>query len=75
VSPVIELAKVPEAVPSVVLLSDMVGSVFVLQQIPLVVIVAPPLDVMVPPEVADVAVMALTIAVVRTGSDTATVVN
>jgi len=52
VNPVIELVNVPLVVPSVVLLSDMVGVAVVLQQIPDAVIVDPPLDVIVPPALA-----------------------
>ena len=44
--------KVPLVVPSVVLLSDIVGVAVVLQQIPDTVIVDPPLDVIVPPALA-----------------------
>jgi hypothetical protein len=52
VNPVIELVNVPLVVPSVVLLSDMVGVAVVLQQIPETVIAEPPLDVIVPPALA-----------------------
>ena len=49
VSPVIELVKLPVPVLSVVLLSDVVGLVDVLQHTPRVVTVAPPSDVTFPP--------------------------
>ena len=46
--------KLPEAVVPVVFESDTVGGLFVLlQQIPLAVIAAPPLAVIVPPDVAE----------------------
>jgi hypothetical protein len=52
VNPVIELVNVPLVVPSVVLVSEVVGVAVVLQQIPDAVMTDPPLDVIVPPELA-----------------------
>ena len=57
VSPVKALVKIPILVPSVVLLSPIVGEVFVLQQTPREVTVAPPSLVIFPPLVAVVVVM------------------
>ena len=68
VNPVIELVKVPLVVPSVVLLSDMVGVAVVLQQIPETVIAEPPLDVIVPPVLAAYFVIPDTAEVVSVGA-------
>jgi hypothetical protein len=69
-----EPLNVPEVVPSVVLLSEVVGVAVVLQQIPDTVITDPPLEVMVPPEVAAYLVILLAAVVVRVGA-TASVVK
>jgi len=60
----------PVPVPSVVLLSEVVGLTEVLQQIPRAVTLAPPLEVTFPPpdavvEVIDVIVAVVTVGVVR----------
>ena len=60
--------KVPLVVPSVVLLSDMVGVAVVLQQIPEAVIADPPLELIVPPEVATYFVTLLAVVVVKVGA-------
>ena len=52
VSPVILDAKVPVPLPSLVLLSEMVGFGLRLQQTPRLVIDVPPSEAMVPPETA-----------------------
>ncbi len=58
VNPVIELVKVPDEVPSVVLvISAMVGFRFISQTNPLDVIVTPPSEVIVPPLMAVVVVI------------------
>ena len=49
INPVIELVKLPVPVPSVVLLSETVGSADVLQHTPLAVTEPPPSDVTFPP--------------------------
>ncbi len=64
----IELVNVPLVVPSVVLLSDMVGVAVVLQQIPEAVIADPPFDVIVPPALAAYFVILLTAVVVKVGA-------
>jgi hypothetical protein len=69
-----EPLNVPEVVPSVVLLSEVVGVAAVLQQIPDTVITDPPLEVMVPPEVAPYLVILLAAVVVSVGA-TASVVK
>ena len=69
-----EPLNVPEVVPSVVLLSAVVGVAVVLQQIPDAVITYPPLEVMVPPEVAAYLVILLAAVVVSVGA-TASVVK
>ena len=51
-SPDIVLVNMPDPVPSMVLLSDKVGSSEVLQHIPLSVTAAPPLSAMFPPDFA-----------------------
>jgi hypothetical protein len=65
---VIVLVNVPLVVPSVVLLSDMVGVAVVLQQIPDTVIVDPPLEVIVPPALAAYFVILDTAEVVSDGA-------
>ena len=75
VNPVRELGKLPVVVPSVVWESVTRGKDVVAQHIPLTVIVAPPLDVIVPPEIADVKVIEVTTVVVRTGTNIEAVVN
>jgi hypothetical protein len=67
-NPVIELVNVPDVVPSVVLLFAIVGVADVLQQIPDAVIVEPPLDVMVPPELAEFCVILLAAMVLIIGA-------
>jgi hypothetical protein len=69
VNPVRELTKIPEVVPSVVLELFIVGFVVVAQQIPLDVIAPPPLEVMFPPETADVWDIEVITEVVTVGSD------
>jgi hypothetical protein len=64
-----EPLNVPEVVPSVVLLSEIVGVVLVLlQQIPDAEIAEPPLDVIIPPEVAAYFVTLLAAVVVIEGA-------
>ena len=60
--------KLPVPLPAVVLLSAMVGSCEVLQQIPLAVTADPPSKVMVPPPEAEVPVSAVMGRVVRDGT-------
>ena len=70
------LVKAPVPVPSTVLVDNaIVGFAVVLQQIPLTVMVAPLSDVMFPPLVAVVAVMADAAVVVSVGMVAAFVVN
>jgi hypothetical protein len=69
-----EPLNVPEVVPSVVLLSAVVGVAEVLQQIPDTVITDPPLEAIVPPEVAAYLVILLAAVVLSVGA-TASVVN
>ena len=68
VNPVIELVNVPLVVPSVVLVSEVVGVAVVLQQIPDAVITDPPLDEIVPPELAAYLVILLGVDVVKVGA-------
>jgi hypothetical protein len=63
-----ELVKLPEPVPSVVLLSDVVGFWLLLQHTPREVIVAPPSLVIFPPLLAEVEVTDVGSVVVKTGS-------
>ena len=68
VNPVILLVNVPVPVPSTVLVVNaVVGLTLVLQQIPLAVMVAPPSEVMFPPDVAVVLVRFVGVIVVRIG--------
>ena len=68
VNPVMLLVNVPVPVPSTVLVVNaIVGLALVLQQIPLAVMVAPPSEVMFPPDVAVVVVMLLIVFVVTVG--------
>jgi hypothetical protein len=69
-----EPLNVPEVVPSVVLLSEVVGVAEVLQQIPDTVTADPPLEVIVPPPVAAYLVILLAAVVLSVGS-TASVVK
>jgi hypothetical protein len=69
-----EPLNVPEVVPSVVLLSEVVGVAVVLQQIPDTVITDPPFEVIVPPEVAPYLVILLAAVVLSVGA-TASVVK
>jgi hypothetical protein len=64
---VIELVNEPVPLPSVVLLSAVVGLAEVLQQTPLTVTVAPPSEVTLPPPDAVVEVMEEIVAVVTVG--------
>ena len=61
------LVKDPPPAPLVVRLLDIVGLALVLQQTPFAVIVPSPVDVTLPPQVAVVAVMLETAAVVTVG--------
>jgi hypothetical protein len=63
-----ELVNVPLVVPSVVLLSDMVGVEVVLQHIPDAVIAEPPFDMIVPPVFAAYFVTLLAAVVVKVGA-------
>ena len=63
-----ELVKSPAPAPSMDLMSATVGVMFVLQQTPRAVTVAPPSDEIVPPHSAVVSVIALSEAVVNTGT-------
>jgi dihydroxyacid dehydratase/phosphogluconate dehydratase len=61
-----ELVNVPEVVPSVVLLFDVVGVVVVPQQIPEIVTGVPPFDKIVPPALAayfDIPLAAIVVSV------------
>ena len=64
----IALVNIPLVVPSVVLLSDMVGVAVVLQQIPEAVIADPPLELIVPPALAAYFVTLLAVVVVKVGA-------
>jgi len=66
-NPVPELVKLPEPVPSVVLLLEIVGPDEVFQQTPLAVTAAPPSVVILPPLVTVVDVTPEITAVVITG--------
>ena len=68
VNPVIELVNVPLVVPSVVLVSEVVGVAVVLQQIPEAVIADPPFDVILPPALAAYFVILLATVVVSVGA-------
>ena len=59
--------NVPVPVPSVVLLSDVVGLAEVLQQTPRAETVAPPSEVTLPPEEAVVEAIEVTVVVVTVG--------
>jgi hypothetical protein len=67
-NPVKSLEKLPVTEPSVVFELAVVGSAVILQHIPLTEIVAPPLEEMVPPEVAYVWLIVVTAAVVSVGT-------
>jgi hypothetical protein len=69
-----EPLNVPEVVPSVVLLSEVVGVGEVLQQIPDTVITDPPFEVIVPPPVAAYLAILLAAVVLSVGA-TASVVK
>ena len=62
------LVKLPVPLPSVVWLSAVVGFCEVLQHTPRAVTVAPPSEVTLPPQVAEVSVTLLTAAVVTEGT-------
>jgi len=51
----LELVNIPVLIPSEFLLSDIIGLVEVLQQTPHIVIVAPTSEVILPPELTDIA--------------------
>ena len=61
------LVKLPVPVPSVVLLSLRVGVPVVFQHTPRTVMEKPPSSLMLPPEVAEVALMSLASSVVNSG--------
>jgi hypothetical protein len=63
-----EPLNVPDVVPSVVLLSAVVGVAVVLQQIPDAVMTDPPLDAIVPPTIAAYFVILLAAVVVKVGA-------
>jgi hypothetical protein len=69
VKPVIELAKLPVPVPSIVLELAIVGAVVVLQQTPLAVTVKPPSLLIIPPETAEVEAILEIVLVVIVGRD------
>lgn len=75
VNPVILLAKLPVPVPSVVLLSVIVGEALVLQQTPRAVTLKPPSEVMLPPLEAVVSPILVTAVVVNSGTGNGSVVN
>ena len=68
VNPAMLLVNSPVPIPSTVLVAKaIVGLIVVLQQIPLAVMVAPPSEVMFPPDVAVVVVRFVGVVVVRIG--------
>ena len=68
VNPVMLLVNAPVPVPSTVLVVNaIVGLAVVLQQIPLAIMVAPPSEVIVPPDVAEVGVIFVGVLVERIG--------
>ena len=67
--------KLSLPVPSDVLLSPVVGLALADQQIPFAVTGAPPSEVIVPPDVADVKVISEIAAVARVGTTSAVVVD
>jgi hypothetical protein len=69
VSPLNALVNAPVPVPSVVLLSAVVGSADVLQQTPRAVTAAPPSEVTFPPPAAVAAVIPVIAVVVTVGAD------
>jgi hypothetical protein len=75
VNPVIVLEKLPVVVPSVECEPPIVGFEVEPQQIPLTVIIAPPLEVIFPPETAVVTLIEVTAVVVSVGITAAVVVN
>ena len=76
VNPVMLLVNAPVPVPlRVLVVKAIVGLIVVLQQIPLAVIVAPPSEVMFPPDVAVVAVMVDAAVVVSVATFAPLVVN
>src|SRR5450759_2538013 len=74
-NPVKLLVKVPVVVPLVVFESAVVGFAIKLQQIPLTVITAPPLEAILPPETAVVKVIEVAAVVVRVATAIELVVN
>ena len=76
VNPVMLLVNAPIPVPSTVLVANaIVGLAVALQQIPLAVMVAPPSEVMFPPDVAVAIAMLLIEVVVAVGIVAGNVVN
>ena len=73
-NPVIELVKLPEPVPFVVMLFEIVGGDEIFQQTPRAVTAAPPSLVIVPPLVAVVCVIAEVTVVVIIGTVAAVVI-
>ena len=71
----IELEKLPTPFPSVVLLSAIVGLGEVLQHTPRAVTLAPPSEMILPPELADVSVIFEIDVVVISGKVATGVVN
>jgi hypothetical protein len=63
-----ELVNVPDVVPSVVLLSEIVGVAVVLQHIPEAVIADPPFELILPPDMAAYLVMLEAAVVVNVGA-------
>ena len=65
------LVKLPEPPPSIVLVVNaMVGFCVVLQTTPLAVMLAPPSLLILPPEIAEIGVMAEAALVIRLGETT-----
>ena len=69
VNPVRALVKLPDPVPSDVLVLAIVGPVVIFQQTPRAVIAAPPSFVIFPPLVEEVCVIAVTTVVVNDGRE------
>ncbi len=65
-----ELTKVPDPVPSRVMLSVTVGLNFVLQHIPLAEIIDPPVDIMLPPLTIEVELIHVNGVVDNSGIET-----
>ena len=69
------LVNEPDPGPMVEKKSDRSGFIWVDQQMPFSEIVPPPVDVMVPPDVAELIVIAVTFEVVTVGGDEACVLK